>query len=332
MTEELEARLAERERAASLKLLTPYMPAALQRAFLDPAVSEIMCNAPNAVFVERAGTLQPLEVPNLTDKTLKRIAQHVAHRQNISFSPDEPLLDCRLPDGSRLAAVSPPVAATCTLTIRKYGVKTFTLERLVELRSLPQRLADRVAARFLRGGNTVVSGGTGTGKTTFLCALLQAAAPSERIVTVEDTREIRIDRPNRVHLETRGSSSTTIRQLVRAALRHRPDRLVVGEVRGGEAYDLLQALNTGHGGSLTTVHANTAEAALSRLATMAMQARGVTLDHGTACHMVAQGVHQVVQLTRDDDGRRHVQQAIAVRGYGSGSGFAVETLREALAA
>ena len=320
----------ERNREDALELLEPYMPPSLSLLLRDDAISEVQVNGPRHVFIERGGRLEQVEVPGLRDQAIRTVALHVARRQNMEFGPSDPILECRLPDGSRLSATCPPVTPFVALTIRRFPARRFTWEQLIRIGSLHPLIAERVAAAFAAGANTVVSGGTGSGKTTFLSALLSEADAGERIVSVEDTAEIDIPHLNHLPMETRHGSKYSIRDLVRAALRQSPDRLVVGEVRGGEAYDLLQALNTGHGGSVTTVHANTAMDALVRLGTLAMQAEGVRIDFETACQMVAGGVGQVVQLTappagRQARGQRRAEGAalperLGIRGRVAGSG------------
>ena len=227
-----------------------------------------------------------------------------------------PILDARLGDGSRVAICTPPAAPEVAITIRRFGGRAFSPEDLVRLGSLPEAVL-REAKRVLRARrNILVSGGTGSGKTTLLNALIELLPEEERIVAIEDTLELRIERANCLRFEAGAVGSETpvsIRDLVRHALRHRPDHIVVGEVRGAEAADLLQALNTGHGGSLTTVHANNVSSALSRLASCAMQAGGA-LPWEVTCRGVVDGIHLVVHMTRRG-GRRFVEEAIGVRSY-----------------
>ena len=303
------------------------MPVALSLLLRGDSISDVMINGPKHVFVERGGRLESVDIPGLTNKAIRTVALHVARRLDMNFDANHPILECRLPDGSRLSAICPPVTPFVAMTIRRFPRNRFTFKQLIDIGSLHPLMAERVRAGFLAGANTVVSGGTGSGKTTFLTAMLCEVPRDERIVSAEDTAEIDIPHRNHLPMETRGGKQHSIRALVRTALRQRPDRIVVGEVRGGEAYDLLQALNTGHGGSITTVHANTASDALLRLGTLAMQAEGVQIDYQTACHMVAGGVGQVVQLTRRKaDGRRVVSAALRVQRYQHGSGFVVESL------
>ena len=229
-----------------------------------------------------------------------------------SIRPLAPILDARLDDGSRVAICVPPAAPHVAITIRRFGKRSYSPEDLVRFGSLPQEVLDEARAALLGRRNILVSGGTGSGKTTLLNALVELLPADDRIVSIEDTLELRIDRKNCVRFEARGidGESVTIRDLVKHALRHRPDHIVVGEVRGGEAADLLQALNTGHGGSLTTIHANNAESALSRLATCAMQGE-TDLPWEVTCRGVVDGISMVIHMTRRE-GKRYVEEALHV--------------------
>ena len=302
------------KRASGIGHLRPFLPG-LEAVLEDPEVSELMINGPGNVWVERRGELEPLDAPALDAAALYRAAIHIARPLGLDPAA-RPVLDARLDDGSRVAICTPPASPHVALTIRRFGERTFSPDDLVRMGSLPETVhrAARSALRSRR--NILVSGGTGSGKTTLLNALIELLPAGERIVAIEDTLELRIERTNCLRFEagTVGSESTvSIRDLVRHALRHRPDHIVVGEVRGGEAADLLQALNTGHGGSLTTVHANNARSALSRLASCAMQAGGA-LPWEVTCRGVVDGIHIVIHMTRDR-GRRYVEEALEVRGY-----------------
>ena len=263
------------KRASGIGHLKPFLPG-LEAVLEDPEVSELMINGPGNVWVERGGELEPIEAPALTIAALHRAAIHIARPLGLDPAA-RPILDARLDDGSRVAICTPPASPHVAMTIRRFGGRAFSADDLVGQGALPEtvfRTAEGVL-RFRR--NILVSGGTGSGKTTLLNALIELLPEEERIVAIEDTLELRIDRTNCLRFEAGAAGSeapVSIRDLVRHALRHRPDHIVVGEVRGGEAADLLQALNTGHGGSLTTVHANNARSALSHLASCAMQAGG----------------------------------------------------------
>ena len=304
------------KRASGIAHLKPFLPG-LEAVLEDPQVSELMINGPGNVWVERGGELEPIEAPALTAAALYRAAIHIARPLGLDPAT-RPILDARLDDGSRVAICTPPASPHVAMTIRRFGGRAFSAADLVSLGSLPETVF-RAARKVLASRrNILVSGGTGSGKTTLLNALIELLPEEERIVAIEDTLELRIDRTNCLRFEagTVGSEApVSIRDLVRHALRHRPDHIVVGEVRGGEAADLLQALNTGHGGSLTTVHANNARSALSRLASCAMQAGGA-LPWEVTCRGVVDGIHLVVHMTRRG-GRRFVEEAIGVRSYDS---------------
>ena len=306
-------------RASGVGHLTPFLPG-LETLLEDPEVSEIMINGPGNVWVERSGRLEPHEAPGLTGAWLQRAAIHIARPLGLDPAT-KPILDARLGDGSRVAICTPPASPEVAITIRRFGGRAFSAGDLVRLGSLPEEVL-RAAEDVLRARrNILVSGGTGSGKTTLLNALIELLPEDERIVAIEDTLELRIDRANCLRFEAGAIGTETpvsIRDLVRHALRHRPDHIVVGEVRGGEAADLLQALNTGHGGSLTTVHANNACSALSRLASCAMQAEGA-LPWEVTCRGVVDGIALVLHITRRG-GRRFVEEATQVRGYDAAAG------------
>ena len=307
------------KRASGVGHLTPFLPG-LEGLLGDPEVSEIMINGPGNVWVERAGRLEPHEAPELTAAWLHRAAIHIARPLGLDPAA-RPILDARLEDGSRVAICTPPAAPEVAITIRRFGGRAFSAEDLVRMGSLPEEVLRSARSTLRSRLNVLVSGGTGSGKTTLLNALIELLPQDERIVAIEDTLELRIDRANCVRFEAGAIGAETpveIRDLVRHALRHRPDHIVVGEVRGGEAADLLQALNTGHGGSLTTIHANNARSALSRLASCAMQA-GDALPWEVTCRGVVDGIALVLHITRRD-GRRFVEEAVRVRGYDAATG------------
>ena len=296
-----------------LDLLKPFLPG-LEAALDDPDVSEIMINGPGNVWLEGHGRLRPIAAPALDAAALERAAIHIARPLGLDPATT-PVLDARLGDGSRVAICVPPASPHVAITVRRFGTRSFSAAQLVEQGALPEHIRAAAERTLHTRRNILVSGGTGSGKTTLLNALIARIPDDERIVAIEDTLELRIDAPNCVRFEARGlqQGAVTIRDLVRHALRHRPDHIVVGEVRGGEAADLLQALNTGHGGSLTTVHANNAESALSRLASCAMQGGG-DLPWDVTCRGVVDGISMVIHMTRAD-GRRVVEEAAYVRGY-----------------
>ena len=294
--------------------LKPFLPG-LEEALDDESVSEVMVNEPGTAFVERAGRMTALDAPALTAEAVARAAIQIARPLGEDPATD-PIIDARLADGSRVAVCSPPAAPTTAITIRRFGGWAFTIAELTATGSLPAPVVEAAAAVLRGERNVLISGGTGSGKTTLLNALVSLLPAGGRVISIEDTLELQLRRTNGLRFEARGLAGrdVTIRDLVRHALRHRPDHIVVGEVRGAEAADLLQALNTGHGGSLTTVHANNAEAALSRLATCAMQASG-ELPWAVVCRGVVDGIEAVIHQTRTPEGVRRVDQMVRVRDY-----------------
>ena len=250
-----------------------------------------------------------------TPSTCGRAALAIARSQGDDISAERPLLDARLPDGSRIAAALPPCSfGGPALTIRKFARRRLALDDLVASASLSEAVAKEVGRAVDERRNILVSGGTGTGKTTLLAAIARLIPADERVVTIEDTVELQLDHPNLVRFEARrqtdGAPAVTVRDLVRAALRHRPDRIVLGEVRGGEAWDLLQALNTGHDGSLSTLHASSAANALKRCTSCVLQA-GIGLPWEAVQDLVGDVVDVVLHLERRD-GRRRVVEALRV--------------------
>jgi len=283
----------------------------LEPLLSDSAVDEVMVNGPGAVYVERGGRLERTGVGFGSEAELMHAIERILAPLGRRVDEAAPLCDARLPDGSRVNVVIPPLALSgpC-LTIRRFRREGFSLAELVRRGTLPRELADFLARCVAARASVVVSGGTGSGKTTTLNALSGAIPGEERIVTIEDAAELRLRQRHVVRLEARppnleGSGEVTIRQLVRNALRMRPDRIVVGEVRGGEALDMLQALNTGHDGSLTTVHANSPEDALRRIETLALMA-DVALPHAAVREQVASALELVVHQARRPDGSRAV--------------------------
>jgi pilus assembly protein CpaF len=275
------------------------------------------------VFVERLGCIEPVPGRALEVRNLTVAIKNIARACGDEISERQPMLDARLEDGSRVAAMFPPCAVDGpTLTVRKF-TRRFSLDDLVAVGTLSEGLADMLRGAVASRLNILISGGTGTGKTTLLNAIAQTISPDDRIVLIEETSEIRIDKPNLVRFEARRAQAplgqeepmpaVTIADLVRATLRHRPDRILVGEVRGPEAFDLLQALNTGHLGSLTTIHANNAEQALTRLAHCVLTAN-VGLPHRSTREAITLAIHLVVHLARLDT-RRAVTDVVRVRGY-----------------
>ena len=300
--------------ASGLAQLAPFLPG-LEPLLQDEDVTELMINGPGNVWIEKRGRLVAYRAPQLDAAALERAAIQIA--RPLGLDPKKtPLIDARLEDGSRVAICVPPAIPAPAITIRRFGKRSFSAEDLVEMGSLPREVLEEARDVLRSRHNILVSGGTGSGKTTLLNALIELLPSDERIVSIEDTLELRIDSDNAVRFEARalsGEEGVTIRDLVKHSLRHRPDHIVVGEVRGAEAADLLQALNTGHGGSLTTIHANNAESALSRLANCAMQAGG-NLPWEVVCRGVVDAIDLVIHITRRR-GARYVEDALRVSDY-----------------
>jgi pilus assembly protein CpaF len=284
----------------------------LEPLLADPSVDEVMVNGPGSVYVERGGRIERAAAEFESDAELLHAIERVLAPLGRRVDEASPLCDARLADGSRVNVVIPPLSLSgpC-LTIRRFRREGFSLRDLVEGGTLPAEVAEFLAVAVAARASVLVSGGTGSGKTTTLNALSGAIPGEERIVTIEDAAELRLRQRHVVRLEARpanleGRGEVTIRQLVRNALRMRPDRIVVGEVRGAEALDMLQALNTGHDGSLTTVHANSPEDALRRVETLALMA-GLGLPHAAVREQAASALDLVVHQARRPDGGRSVE-------------------------
>jgi pilus assembly protein CpaF len=297
----------------------------LEPLMSDPAVDEVMVNGPGEVYVERGGRIEPGGVAFGGEAELMHAIERILAPLGRRVDESSPLCDARLPDGSRVNVVIPPLSLSgpC-LTIRRFRRQGFSLRDLVGNGTLAPEAADLLALCVAARASILVSGGTGSGKTTTLNALSGAIPGEERIVTIEDAAELRLRQRHVVRLEARpanleGRGEVTIRQLVRNALRMRPDRIVVGEVRGAEALDMLQALNTGHEGSLTTVHANSPADALRRVETLALMA-GVGLPHGAVREQVASALDLVVHQARLPDGARGVDSICEVVRVAGGAG------------
>jgi pilus assembly protein CpaF len=285
----------------------------------DQTITEVMCNGPFRVYIERDGRIELSDVSFLDEGHLRRVMEKIVAQVGRRLDEAQPYVDARLPDGSRINAVIPPVAIDGpTLTIRKFSVEAFTTQDLIAFGTWTPRAAEFLAACVEARSNILVSGGTGAGKTTTLNVLSGFIPAHERIVTIEDAAELRLAQPHVVRLEYRppnieGKGEITIRDLVRNSLRMRPDRIVIGEARGGEALDMLQAMNTGHDGSLTTLHANGPRDALSRLETMVLMA-GVDLPMRAIREQIASGIQFLVQQNRMKDGSRRITHVTEVSG------------------
>jgi pilus assembly protein CpaF len=291
----------------------------LEPLLKDPTITDILVNGHAKVFVERYGTLEPSPVRFKDDRHLLRIIQKIVSAVGRRVDESSPLVDARLLDGSRVNAVVPPLAIDGpTVSIRKFSKVPISMNRLVELGSLPQPVAEVLAAVVKSRRNVLISGGTGSGKTTMLNAMSAFIDNRERIVTIEDSAELQMQQEHVVRLETRppnteGKGEISQRELVKNALRMRPDRIVVGEVRAGEAFDMLQAMNTGHDGSMTTVHANTARDALSRVEQM-IGMSSIDMPARSARAQIASAINVVLQLVRLSDGRRRLISVSEITG------------------
>lgn len=292
----------------------------LEHLIRDDSVSEIMVNGPNRVFIERDGVLEC--VPNLTlsEKSLMVAVKNIARRLGDDISEAKPILDSRLPDGSRVSAVIPPCSIHgVTLTIRKFSSRYFTVEDLMRMGTLDDELAARLQTYVQNRQNILISGGTGSGKTTLLNALGKFIPDEDRILLIEDTSEIQLEKPNLVRFEARQAQpdlpSITIRDLLKASLRHRPDRIILGEIRGGEAFDLLQLLNTGHSGTLSTVHASSAVQALARFTSCVLQS-GIELPYRAIKSNIADSLNLLIQLDHRP-GKRFISEVLEIHGYSS---------------
>ena len=277
----------------------------------DPTITDILINGPNQVFVERYGVLEPTAVSFKDDKHLIRIIQKIVSAVGRRIDESAPMVDARLADGSRVNAIVPPLAIDgASMSIRKFAKVPISMDRLIEIGSVPAPVAEVLKAVVKARRNVLISGGTGSGKTTMLNALSAYIDGRERIVTIEDSAELQLQQDHVVRLETRpanieGRGEITQRDLVKNALRMRPDRIIVGEVRAGEAFDMLQAMNTGHDGSMTTVHANTPRDALSRIEQM-IGMSGIDIPVRSSRAQVASALHVVIQIGRLSDGRRRL--------------------------
>jgi pilus assembly protein CpaF len=301
----------------SLETILPFLRP-IEPLLLDPAVTEVMVNGDGRIFVEHEGEVEGVVGVTITEQNLRVAVRNLARAVGDEICEAQPLLDARLSDGSRVAAALPPVSVGgTTLTIRKFQSRLFTMEELVRIGALSVEAARIVREAIGARQNILISGGTGTGKTTLLNALVAWFPPAHRVVLIEDTAELQLETSNLARFEARreqpGLPPVTVRDLVRASLRHRPDRLLIGEVRGGEAFDLLQALNTGHSGTLTTIHANSAEQALSRFTACVLES-GVKLPYAAICYRIADGIQWVIHLERRET-RRLVTQVLRVRRY-----------------
>jgi pilus assembly protein CpaF len=290
----------------------------IEHLIRDDSVSEVMVNGPDHIFIEKGGFIETVPDIHLGERSLMVAVKNIARRLGSDISDARPILDSRLPDGSRVAVVIPPCSVNgITLTIRKFNSHYFGVEELVQTGMMERWLVNQMESYVLGRKNILIAGGTSTGKTSLLNVLGKFIPSDERIVLIEDTSEIHLTQDNLVRLETRQPENDlppiTMRDLLKAALRHRPDRMILGEIRGAEAFDLLQLLNTGHSGSLSTVHAASARQGLARFASCVLQS-GVEIPYRAVKANVGDLVNVVVHLERRP-GRRFVSEVIEINGY-----------------
>ena len=303
----------------SFQLILPFFPEELRRLLLDPSISDLMINGATGVYADRGGVVQhiPLSSP-YTNERLTAAIERVARILGQDLTSQNPILNTRLPDGSRVAVVGAPSSINGpTLTIRKFN-RWYTSDELIQVGSLTADVRDTIVSLMLQKKNGLISGGTGSGKTTMMKAILDHVPANERLVIIEQPAELKVSHPNAVRWEAveeiPGQVAITPSELVAAALRHRPDRIIMGEIRTECGYDLLQAMNTGHGGTLSTIHAKSACDALNRLSNLALSARP-NLNHGFMRSETAEAIDFVLHCERDHTGQRRVRELITVSGY-----------------
>ncbi|HEY8223706.1 MAG TPA: CpaF family protein, partial [Pyrinomonadaceae bacterium] len=291
----------------------------LEPLLADTTISDILVNRHNTIYIERRGKLETTNVTFKDDEHLMRVIERIVSSVGRRIDESSPMVDARLQDGSRVNAIIPPLAIDGpVLSIRRFGAEPLRMAQLIENNALTKDISDMLQMCVSARLNVLISGGTGAGKTTLLNALSAYIPEDERIVTIEDSAELQLQQPHVVRLETRppnieGRGEVTQRDLVRNSLRMRPDRIVIGEVRGGEAIDMLQAMNTGHDGSLTTIHANTPRDALARLETM-IQMTGMRLSDRAMRQQIAAALNLVLQVARLSDGSRRVTSISEITG------------------
>jgi pilus assembly protein CpaF len=311
--------VAERDRLVSDVQHELFGLGPLEPLLKDPTISDILVNKHDTIYIERRGKIERTNVTFKDDEHLMRVIERIVSSVGRRIDESSPMVDARLQDGSRVNAIIPPLAIDGpVVSIRRFGADPLKMAMLVEKNALTKDIADMLQMVVHARLNVLISGGTGAGKTTLLNALSAFIPENERIVTIEDSAELQLQQPHTVRLETRppnieGRGEVTQRDLVRNALRMRPDRIVIGEVRGGEAIDMLQAMNTGHDGSLTTIHANTPRDALSRLETM-IQMTGMRLSDRAMRQQVASAINLVVQVARMSDGTRRLTSISEITG------------------
>jgi len=310
---------AERERLVNDVQHELFGLGPLEPLLADPTISDILVNRHDTIYIERRGKIESTNVTFKDDEHLMRVIERIVSSVGRRIDESSPMVDARLQDGSRVNAIIPPLAIDGpVVSIRRFGSEPLRMAQLIENNALTKDISDMLQMCVTARLNVLISGGTGAGKTTLLNALSAYIPLDERIVTIEDSAELQLQQPHTVRLETRppnieGRGEVTQRDLVRNALRMRPDRIVIGEVRGGEAIDMLQAMNTGHDGSLTTIHANTPRDALARLETM-IQMTGMRLSDRAMRQQIAAALNVVLQVARLSDGSRRVTSISEITG------------------
>jgi pilus assembly protein CpaF len=304
----------------SFELILPFFPEELRALLLDPSISDLMINGTSGVYADRGGSIERIALATpYSNERLQAAIERVARILGQDLTSQNPVLNTRLPDGSRVAVVGAPSSISGpTFTVRKFN-RWFTSDELIASGSLAASVRDTVVRFIGDRKNGLISGGTGSGKTTLMKALLDHIPLQERLIVIEQPAELKIAHPNAVRWEAveaiPGQVAVTASQLVAAALRHRPDRIIMGEIRDECGYDLLQAMNTGHGGTLSTIHAKSAWDALNRLSDLALSARP-NLNHSFIRSETAEAIDFVLYCERDHAGRRRVRELITVSGYG----------------
>ena len=317
--ENLPLSTAERDRLVSEVNHELFGLGPLEPLLADQTISDILVNSYSSIYIERRGKLQKTAISFKDDEHLRRVIERIVSTVGRRIDEAQPMVDARLPDGSRVNAIIPPLALDGpVLSIRRFGADPLRMAALIENGALTKEIAILFEMCVKARLNIIISGGTGAGKTTLLNALSAFIPGDERIVTIEDSAELQMQQPHVVRLETRppnieGKGEVTQRDLVRNTLRMRPDRIVIGEVRGGEAIDMLQAMNTGHDGSLTTIHANATRDALARLETM-IQMTGMRLSERAMRQQIASAVNLVIQVARLTDGTRRIVSISEITG------------------
>ena len=307
----------------SYDLILPFFPEEIRILLMDPTISDLMINGISGVYAERSGQIERVNLAEAyTNERLTAAIERVARVLGQDLTSQNPILNTRLPDGSRVAVVGQPASiGGPTLTIRKFN-KWYTSEELIESGSLPREVCDTVVSLIGKRKNGIIAGGTGSGKTTLMKALLDHIPMTERLCVIEQPAELQILQPNTIRWEAvdeiPGQVAITPSELLAAALRHRPDRIIMGEIRNEAGYDLLQAMNTGHGGTLSTIHASSAVDALNRLANLALSARA-NLNHAFMRSETAKAIDFALYCERAASGRRQVREVVLVNGYDFGT-------------